>query len=257
MVAPPELTALRADTAIGIGPARAWAISAAKAFGGDAAAGPVMAAIERVQAGVAVLDQIFDDEVSGLHRRIGAGRAINLAMILGLDALDLADQAWPDSERWRLAVGALGRAMRETARARVRAREGGGRDAAESRRIAEGTSVPLIAMGLELGALAAGACPANAMAASGLASPIARLMRIRDELQRAGVASSQHDGPRTDRDGRAAGTLIDDMRDATDRARQVIAVIGAPRPEFLIAAVDELQAAAAPATACTGRGDDG
>lgn len=161
-----------------------YAHDAAEAFGRREAAENVCVVLDALIEGVKIIDDIQDEEADCLAARIGEERALAAAYAALAYGLDLAAALPLPDESWRAAVMAIARGIRQTAIGQqleqvLRTKEAADFDSFWS--VVDHKTPPLVATALELGALAAGASPAQAAELTRLAVPFGRLLQIGDD----------------------------------------------------------------------------
>ena len=167
-----------------------YARDAAEAFGDRDAADEVCIVLDALIDGIKILDDIQDEEPVCLAREIGEERALVAARAALAYALDLGVVLPFEGDAWRAAIASVGRAIRETA-AGQQLELSATPDFESYWNVVDRKTPPLVATALELGALAAGATPAQAFALTRLAVPLGRLLQIADDCNDAlGEAAS-------------------------------------------------------------------
>jgi geranylgeranyl pyrophosphate synthase len=162
-----------------------YAQDAAEAFGRREAAENVCVVLDALIEGVKIIDDIQDEEEDCLATRIGEERALAAAYAALAYGLDLAAALpLPGEEAWRAAVVSIARGIRQTAIGQqleqvLRAKAAADFDSFWA--VVDHKTPPLVATALELGALAAGATPAQAAELTRLAVPFGRLLQIGDD----------------------------------------------------------------------------
>ncbi|MGZ5432069.1 MAG: polyprenyl synthetase family protein [Thermoanaerobaculia bacterium] len=157
-----------------------YARDAAAAFGNPDAADEVCIVLDALIEGIKIVDDIQDEEPVCLAAQIGEERALATARAALAYALDLGVVLPFDDDAWRAAIAAIGRGIRETALGQQMERNATA-DFESFWNVVDRKTPPLVATALELGALAAGATPAQAAALTRLAIPLGRLLQIGDD----------------------------------------------------------------------------
>jgi len=151
-----------------------YARDAAAAYGHAGAAEPAYAVLAAIVEGIKIIDDIQDEEPRSIAAGVGVDRALQLAMAALAHGLELA-AALPFD-----AIAAVGRGIRETAIGQDLESTATG-DFESFWNVVDHKTPPLVATALELGALAAGATPAQAAALTQLAVPLGRLLQVGDD----------------------------------------------------------------------------
>lgn len=157
-----------------------YASDAAAAYGRPGAAADVCVVLDALIEGIKIIDDIQDEEEVCLAAQIGEERALAAARAALAYGLDLTVALPFDDDAWRAAVLAIARGIRETAigqRLELTATA----DFESFWNVVDHKTPPLVATALELGALAAGATPAQAAALTRLAVPFGRILQIGDD----------------------------------------------------------------------------
>ncbi len=157
-----------------------YARDAAAAFGNRNAADDVCIVLDALIEGIRIIDDIQDEEEHCLATQIGEERALAAARAALAFAFDLAVVLPFDEDAWRAAVIAIARGVRETAIGQQLERTVPS-DFESFWNVVDHKTPPLVATALELGALAAGASPAQAATLTRLAVPFGRLLQISDD----------------------------------------------------------------------------
>lgn len=155
---------------------------ACRSVGGDREAGLVgAAAIACLQISIILVDDILDEDPRGEHRKIGPGRAANLALALQGAAGQLIARAPLDAAGQAAAQRCLVDAAVKTA-------YGQDLDAlnldgeANYWRVVENKSTPFYGAALELGALLGGAAPDTAASLYRLGTLIGEIIQLNDDV---------------------------------------------------------------------------
>lgn len=157
-----------------------FAHDGAASFGDPEAAITIHATIAALLEAIKIIDDIHDEEAVCLATQIGTAAALNVAMAAYAWSLELtAALPFPESS-WRTAANAVGRGIRETAIGQMLETtiDSGFEDFWN---VVDKKTPPLVGTALELGALAAGASPAEAASLTRLAIPLGRLLQIGDD----------------------------------------------------------------------------
>jgi Polyprenyl synthetase len=157
-----------------------YAHDAAAAYGNPGAADDVCVILDPLIEGIKIIDDIQDEEEHCLATQIGEERALAAARAALAYGLDLAVALPFDEDAWRAAVLTIARGIRETA-AGQRLELTATADFESFWNVVDHKTPPLVATALELGALAAGATPAQAAALTRLAVPFGRILQIGDD----------------------------------------------------------------------------
>lgn len=161
-----------------------YAHDAAEAFGNREAAECVCTVLDALIEGIKIIDDIQDEEAECLATRIGEERALIVARSAIAYAFDLAIALPLEGDAWRAAILSIARGVRETAagqRLEQQLKDAGTADFESFWNVVDRKTPPLVATALELGALVAGASPAEAAALTRLAVPLGRLLQIGDD----------------------------------------------------------------------------
>ncbi len=155
---------------------------ACRALGGDETVVlPAVAAVACLQISIILVDDILDQDPRGTYRRLGSGRAANLALAFQAAALALVEQAPVAAERRTAAAAALARAALATAFGQeldVRNLRG-----EESYwRVVRTKSTPFYGAALQIGAFLAGASPTVAQNLYDFGVLIGEVIQIFDDL---------------------------------------------------------------------------
>ncbi|HEX6097353.1 MAG TPA: polyprenyl synthetase family protein [Thermoanaerobaculia bacterium] len=161
-----------------------YAHDAAAAFGRRDAAADVCVVLDALIEGIKIIDDIQDEEADCLATRIGEERALAAAYAALAHGLDRAAALPLPEDAWRAALAAIARGIRQTAIGQqleqvLKVKAAADFDSFWS--VVDHKTPPLVATALELGALAAGAAPAQAAALTRLAVPFGRLLQISDD----------------------------------------------------------------------------
>jgi geranylgeranyl pyrophosphate synthase len=157
-------------------------VLACRAVGGDETiALPAVAAVACLQISIILVDDMLDQDPRGTYRRLGHGRAANLALAFQAAALALVGQAPVPAERRAAASAALARAALTTAFGQeldVQNLHG-----EESYwRVVQTKSTPFYGTGLQLGALLAGASSEVTQELYDLGVLIGEIIQVYDDL---------------------------------------------------------------------------
>ncbi len=156
--------------------------AACLAVGGEAeAALPGAAAVFCALTGIHLVDDLLDDDPHGEYRRLGTGRAANLALAFQAAAHLLLDEAAAGGATRAGLQACLARMALATARGQeLDAREPA--DEATYWRVVDAKTPPLFAAALEIGALLGGAPPATVAALGRLGAAMAHFVQVSDDL---------------------------------------------------------------------------
>lgn len=156
--------------------------AACLAFGGThETALPGAAAVFCALTGIHLVDDLLDDDPHGEFRRLGAGRAANLALAFQATAHLLLDEAAADGAARTGLQTRLARMALATARGQELDVHEPGDEEAYWRTVGAKTP-PLFAAALEIGALLGGAPPAAVAALGRLGAAMAHFVQVSDDL---------------------------------------------------------------------------
>lgn len=159
-----------------------YPVASCQAVGGsEEQALPGAAAVFAALASIHLVDDLLDEDPRGDYRRLGAGRAANLALALQAAAhLLLADAAGEDAGR-----AALQERLARMALATARGQELAATEPADEDgywRVVDAKTPPLFAAALEIGALLGGGAPAAIEALGRLGAAMGRFVQVSDDL---------------------------------------------------------------------------
>lgn len=159
-----------------------YPLLACRAVGGDEeAALPAAAAIYCSLAAIHLVDDLLDEDPRGTYRRLGAGRAANLALALQGAGHRLLDEAPAPAETRALLQASLARMAMATAYGQSLDSQEVGDEEGYWRVVAAKTP-PLFGSALFLGAVAGGAPRALAERLEEVGGIIGRLVQVSDDL---------------------------------------------------------------------------
>lgn len=143
---------------------------------------PAATAIFASLAAIHIIDDLLDEDPTGLHRRIGPGRAANLASSFQAAASRALAEAELDAAVERELQARLATMTMATARAQDLDLQPCASEA-DYWQVIDGKTPPLFCCALALGARIGGASEAEADAIAELGEPLGRLIQISDDLR--------------------------------------------------------------------------
>ncbi len=155
---------------------------------------PGMAAAVCLLLSIHVIDDLLDDDPAGLYRRIGSGRAANLALALQAAASRVLERADIRSEQRLAAQACVARAAFATARGQDLDSRVPDEFSEEAYwRVVDAKTPPLFGAALYLGAVLGGADERTAAGLERLGGPIGRLIQASDDLRDAMTTPAEPD----------------------------------------------------------------